>query len=695
MRLLLWGMMVTVSPGYLSARLPGASRPHARLAESRLLSGAPAATVLAHLSAAMEAPCDTAAALDLYKKLLRLSRQSSDPSMSTALLRHVLDASERAEADEAIAHLVVNDLVQRQTPLSDPLAVLATFRERRLPLSVGSFDMIIQQAARRRDRASAYRAYRLLRRCHLLPSAFTLNALLNVEVRCGHPLVALSLLARAEQGAPRWPGSTPDAWSYSTAMSAAKNAKLYEAVGRLFTQQQRLARLRGARSVVAHNLAIEARLRLRDKAGARRLLQDMLDGERGAPRPQADTFNAMLSAVGAMGEPYAWVLQAMSSAEVAPDEYTICILLKLQPTLRSARSVWRWARRLETPTAAAHTSSFLAWEHFAECHLRKGRPDRVAPLLALMEARDGWRASDPRSHNLYLRALLAMERPQAALAHFERMCNATSPRGGGRDAGAAAGATPGATPAAEVSEGVGALRQRRGSLFSARRPPWLLREPPRPDAYSFSLALTALRRTEGAALGGEPDMTQGRTGTPAARAQRAAALLQSAVDRGLIDASQPAPPAVANALVCSCGADIALATALWKDHLRPMALAARQNTGAPAYASAGSPPTSEQAAYHALLRTCGLAGRADEALRIVYAMKRDGLPGDLACFNAYQRGKEAVDERDAEMSALRSVRVKAKGLLQAGYETLLKMELCPERVNGPKLGNIDTIRIVF
>ena len=52
----------------------------------------------------------------------------------------------------------------------------------------------------------------------------------------------------------------------------------------------------------------------------------------------------------------------------------------------------------------------MAHAPFRACacaQVRLGRPERVAPLLALMEARDGLRADSTGFHNLYLKAVLA------------------------------------------------------------------------------------------------------------------------------------------------------------------------------------------------------------------------------------------------------------------------------------------------
>ena len=124
------------------------------------------------------------------------------------------------------------------------------------------------------------------------PTAYTLNGLLNVEMRADRPLAALGLLKRAKAGAPRWPGHAPDAWSYRTAMAAAKQAGRYQSVGLLFDELIRHPRLRrelrsSSSASCAHNLALEALLRQRKLAPAKRLYQRMADGEGDAPPPRA------------------------------------------------------------------------------------------------------------------------------------------------------------------------------------------------------------------------------------------------------------------------------------------------------------------------------------------------------------------------------------------------------------------------
>ena len=531
---------------------------------------------------------------------------------------------------------------------------LSSLRADAVPLSSGSFDMLIQDAGKARDRVAAYRAYRELRRSRLTPTAYTLNALLNAETRSGRPSAALTLFKRAERGrAAGWPGERPDSWTYSTAMAAAMAAKRPETVGQLFARASADEAISNGLNTVSYNLAIEARIRMKDTLGARRLLERMLRGKDGAPPPRTDTFNVMISALGERGESYKWVLDEMAKRGIEPDTYTTCALLKLQARLLDARGVWRWARKRD----AAYGR--VAWNHLIESHLRLGQPYRVSALLSLMEGRDRINAGGKTSaHNLYLRSLIASGRPSEAIAHFERMAS---------------------------QEQMQPIDMDEQFKMARRRPRWLRGRQtyPAPDAYSYTIALTAMRELNDAELeidvGGST--AAGSGSTDVSRARKVARIVQAAESRGLLSQSDAPPAPVAHALVCACGDDVRSATALWRDYLRPKYLSARGGSP-PIFSPIGEQPTAEQASWHALLRVCGAASRADEALKVVYAMKRDGCPVDSTCYSAYLRGKKPEGSGGGRFS------------LQGGYERLLALEVAPEQVM-PKIGTIEKIRIQF
>ena len=420
--------------------LPASARIHAARAEGALVGGEPTAALLAHLSAMIsDAPEEEEALLDSYKRLLRLSRRSQTAHTSVALLKHL---KQHLQPDAAVIHLATCDAVRRgpcHIPRAlDMLAVIHTSDA----LSTGTFDMVIHAAAKARNRTTAYKAYGVLRRRGLVPTTYTLNALLNVETRCARPDAALRLLRIAECGAPRWPGSPPDGWSYTSAMAAAAASRQHEAVCQLFAKLTNDKRLSGG--VVAYNMALESRIRMGDTAGAIKLLRRLTTGTYGMSAPRTDTYNGMLRALGDRGEPYAWVIREMATvthahahapspaptirigavkststlptragshggtrqefisssspqvmtsphdvdslcvqAGVDPDCITISTLLKLQPTLRSANDVWRWGRR------RAVMCDVGAWHHWIECHVRLGAPEKAASLLQRMEVEDG------------------------------------------------------------------------------------------------------------------------------------------------------------------------------------------------------------------------------------------------------------------------------------------------------------------
>ena len=85
-------------------------------------------------------------------------------------------------------------------------------------------------------------------------------------------------------------------------------------------------------------------------------------------------------------------------------------------------------------------------------------------------------------------------------------------------------------------------------------------------------------------------------------------------------------------------------------------------------------------------RRAPVGGRPDEALRVAFALRQDGLEPDRACFSAYTNGKaSARKSRAAPRRAAPVVRLSDVARLAApGYERLLRLECCPETVGGGK-----------
>ena len=92
------------------------------------------------------------------------SRSTTAPNAGVGALGCVPAVAGAAAA--SLGSLAVAALLHWGQP-ADALATLKSLRADAVPPSVGSFDMIIQAAARARDRRAAYRAYRELRRSQL------------------------------------------------------------------------------------------------------------------------------------------------------------------------------------------------------------------------------------------------------------------------------------------------------------------------------------------------------------------------------------------------------------------------------------------------------------------------------------------------------------------------------------------------
>jgi len=136
-----------------------------------------------------------------------------------------------------------------------------------------------------------------------------------------------------------------------------------------------------------------------------------------------------------------------------------------------------------------------------------------------------------------------------------------------------------------------------------------------------------------------------------------------------------------HSLITSCGGDVQTALALWR---MPMV-----SGGAGAGAGAEAEAEARRAGLHALLRVCGVGGRADQALRVVTAARRQGNAPDASFWTAYVNGRAEADQ-GAVVAGVGAYRQ----LLQSGYERLLRVECCPEQVGG-KLGKVERIRIRF
>eukprot|EP00980_Cylindrotheca_fusiformis_P009199 scaffold2003_cov139-Cylindrotheca_fusiformis.AAC.15 len=143
----------------------------------------------------------------------------------------------------------------------------------------------------------------------------------------------------------------------------------------------------------------------------------------------------------------------------------------------------------------------------------------------------------------------------------------------------------------------------------------------------------------------------------------------------------PADGRFINAVFRCFGDDINAALKCWKEEIRKACLEheirTMQDLSATAY---GSRNKNLVAAYNGLLYVCGRALRPDIAVRIVYAMNREGIEADNISLNNYKSGKRkkealeaATDEETATGGKMWSKLLPKPNIIES-YENLLYVE---------------------
>jgi Pentatricopeptide repeat domain len=184
---------------------------------------------------------------------------------------------------------------------------------------------------------------------------------------------------------------------------------------------------------------------------------------------------------------------------------------------------------------------------------------------------------------------------------------------------------------------------------------------PKPNSQSYCLVATALQHDSGFAT----------ATSRATKANEALHLFRKAISDGT-----PADGRFLNAIFRCFGPDIDAALAAWKTEIRPACVAhenRRRSRPPPVHRKQGK---NLVAAYHGLLYCSGRAQRADIALRIVYAMTKEGLEPSETALNVYQAGKRCQNEimdKQGLSSKMSSLLARKLSLVDP-YESLLYVE---------------------
>ena len=197
---------------------------------------------------------------------------------------------------------------------------------------------------------------------------------------------------------------------------------------------------------------------------------------------------------------------------------------------------------------------------------------------------------------------------------------------------------------------------------------------PRPDSQSYCIAASALQ--------------YGTTDTGIAMK-----LFQNATDEGI-----PTDGRFVNALFRCFGDDIGLALSSWKNYIRKSCIAHESRTNQ-ALVSIYRPTNKNLiAAYNGLFYVCGRALRPDIALRLAYAMNREGIEPNEVSLNNYLSGKrihQTLDEKNGRETVRRSFpQLLSKINLMKQYENLLDVECTRYDKNNKRMVRDKRVRII-
>ena len=141
-----------------------------------------------------------------------------------------------------------------------------------------------------------------------------------------------------------------------------------------------------------------------------------------------------------------------------------------------------------------------------------------------------------------------------------------------------------------------------------------------------------------------------------------------------------------NACIRCYGDQIDMALSAWKKEMRSSVLA-HENRSRPRSSSSFPKRRKKNlaAAYNGLLYVCGKAGRADIALRLAYAMNKEGVEPNETSYNSYIKGKE--DRPQGETNFMR--------ILADQHESLLQVECVKYDTQDKRREKEKRIRIIL
>ena len=158
----------------------------------------------------------------------------------------------------------------------------------------------------------------------------------------------------------------------------------------------------------------------------------------------------------------------------------------------------------------------------------------------------------------------------------------------------------------------------------------------------------------------------------------------------------PADGRFVNAAIRCFGNDIDAALIAWRDNIRPKCIAFEKRVLPPSLTG----KKNLVAAYHGILYVCGRAFRPDIALRVVYAMNKDGIEPNETSLNSYRSGcriQQKLDERNKEVVGGIGFRttIERTFKLREQFESLLVVECTKYDQNDRRRDGEQRVRIIL
>ena len=173
-------------------------------------------------------------------------------------------------------------------------------------------------------------------------------------------------------------------------------------------------------------------------------------------------------------------------------------------------------------------------------------------------------------------------------------------------------------------------------------------------------------------------------------------LFQSAIEEGI-----PADGRFVNAIFRCFGDDIEGALDCWKNAIRKECFTHEERTRQAAISPFRSTNKNLIAAYNGLLYVCGRALRPDIALRLAFAMDREGIEPNEVCLNNYRAGKrlrrremELLSVEESNNIGLRRTKLLPQINLVEQYENLLYVECTKYDKNNMRMAKDRRVRII-